>query len=285
MLRPVINQAIQIDVPSESPSQPRAVGTADLSVGCTKDGMTRIKDLRQSGSMKLVFPHTYRSDMEAVLVNTAGGITGGDRFSFRVDVGANAALTITTQAAERAYRAQKDEIGRVDTKISVKSGGRLNWLPQELILFERSALQRRLTLDLGAEGRLLMVEPVVFGRAAMPEVLRDVRFQDRIKITRAGVPIYVDGVDFSGDVTAQLARPAVANGAGAMASVVMVDPDAQSHLNPVRAMLGQSAGASLLAEDVLVIRLLAKDSFELRATLVPVLNHLTQNTLPISWRL
>jgi len=258
---------------------------AKLSVYGDDAGETRLRDLRQSGSLKLVFPKTHTPDCEAVLVNTAGGITGGDQFSLSIKVQTGAALTITTQAAERAYRAQSGETGRVTTDISVKSGASLNWLPQELILFERCALRRRLTIDLAAQARLLMVEPVVFGRAAMSEVLRDVLFQDRIRINREGRPLYIDGVDLMGDAAAHLARPAIGKGAGAMASVVMVAPDVERHLKTVRALLPRTAGASMLTQDVLVIRQLATDSFELRRTLIPVLDHLTNHTLPTSWRL
>jgi urease accessory protein len=119
----------------------------------------------------------------------------------------------------------------------------------------------------------------------MPEVLRDVMFEDRIRITRAGRPLYIDGMDLRGHASDHLSRPAVAGGADAMASVVLVAPDADRHLNSVRALLLQTAGASMLAEDVLVIRQLARDSYELRRDLVHILNHLTQNTLPTSWRL
>lgn len=248
-------------------------------------GTTRIMDLRQSGSTKLVFPQDRRPDAEVILVNTAGGITGGDQFDLDICVMANAELTLTTQAAERAYRAQSGEIGRVTTKLSVQAGARLNWLPQELILYDCCALRRRLDISLDEEARFLMVEPVVFGRAAMREELRDVMFQDRIKITRNGTPLYIDGMDLLGDAAAHLASPVIADGAGAMASVVLVAPDAGNHLKFVRAALPSSAGASLLAEDVLVIRQLASDSFELRRSLVPILEQLIQNNLPTSWRL
>lgn len=261
------------------------MGSGKLSVYGDTHGTTRLRDLRQSGSLKLVFPRTHGQDAEAIMVNTAGGITGGDRFSLDVDVQKGATLSITTQAAERAYRAQSGEVGRVTTEISVQDGGYLKWLPQELILFDHCALRRRLNINLSAQARLLMVEPIVFGRAAMPEVLGSVLFEDRIKIMRAGRPLYLDGMDLHGDAATHLARRAIADGAGAMASVVMVAPDAQSHLKALRAMLPQTAGASMLAEDVLVIRQLASDSFELRCSLVPILNHLTQNTLPTSWRL
>lgn len=219
------------------------------------------------------------------MVNTAGGITGGDAFALGVTVAQGAHLSITTQAAERAYRAQRGEVGSVSTDISVEDGGSLNWLPQELILFDRCALHRRLSINLASHARLLMVEPIVFGRAAMPEVLNDVMFRDRIRITRAGRPIYVDGMDLNGDASAHLARPAIANGAGTMASLVLVAPDAKSQLNTVRSLLPSTAGASMLAEDILILRQLARDSFELRRSLIPILNYLTQNTLPLSWRL
>ena len=281
----VINQPLCIGLPSKSTLQPRAVGTAKLSVYGDAQGSTRLSDLRQSGSLKLVFPQTHREDAEVIMVNTAGGITGGDQFALDVSVGEHARLSITTQAAERAYRAQKDEVGHVKTDITVQDEGSLNWLPQELILFDRCALRRRLSIDLAATSRLLVVEPIAFGRAAMPEVLNNVMFQDRIKISREGCPVYIDGMDFNGNVAKQLARPAIANGAGAMASLVMIEPDAKRHLSTVRSLLPQTAGASMLAEDVLVVRQLATDSFELRRNLIPILNHLTQNTLPLSWRL
>tara|TARA_R110002096_G_scaffold327245_1_gene521181 strand:+ start:8064 stop:8771 length:708 start_codon:yes stop_codon:yes gene_type:complete len=235
--------------------------------------------------MRLVFPQTQRADIEAILVNTAGGITGGDQFDLEIGVGAGAALTLTTQAAERAYRAQRGEVGRVATRLTVHAGASLNWLPQELILFNRCALRRTLEITLAQSARLVMVEPVVFGRAAMQEVLRDAVFQDRIRIFRDGKPLYLDGVDLCGDVATRLARPAVANGAGAMASVVMVAPEASVRLTAIRALLPKTAGASLLARDVLVIRILAADSFELRRSLIPVLEHLTQTPFPTSWRL
>lgn len=280
-----INQLIAIDPCAKSALQPRAEGTARLSVFCDDAGATRLQDLRQSGSLKLVFPQTHSQNSEAIIVNTAGGITGGDRFSLDITVKSGATLAVTTQAAERAYRAQPGEIGCVNTRLNVEDRACLRWLPQELILFDRCALKRRLDINLGPHAHLLMVEPVVFGRAAMPEVLRDILFEDRIAIARSGRPLYRDGMDLRGDATAHLARRAIANGAGAMASIVMVSPDAERQLAQVRALLSDTAGASLLADDLLVIRQLATDSFALRRHLIPVLQLLSNNSLPTSWSL
>lgn len=284
-LEPAINQSRHINLQPARPLQPRAIGTGLLSVRVDDSGHSRIRDLRQSGAMKLVFPRTFRPDLETILVNTAGGITGGDRFSLDIHVEPGAALTLTTQASERAYRAQQGEIGQVTTTLKVAAEAQLNWLPQELILFNHAALHRRQTFELAPTAHLLMVEPIVFGRAAMNEVVHELDFHDRIQITRAGRPLYLDGIRFCGDAAAHLARSAIANGAAAMASVVLVRADAGSCLSQVRAVLPQSAGASLIADDVLVIRLLAPDSFELRRSLIPILDYLSDNTLPISWRL
>ena len=62
--------------------------------------------------MKALFPRPRGPALDAVLLNTGGGITGGDRFDVAATAGADTRLTITTQAAERAYKAQPEEIGR-----------------------------------------------------------------------------------------------------------------------------------------------------------------------------
>ena len=264
--------------------QPRSNGACNVVVR-TDGGATRIEELRQSGSLKLVFPKTHRPDVEAVIVNTAGGVTGGDRINIAAELKSGAALTLTTQAAERAYLAQTGEVAEMRTNIKVGPDARLNWLPQELILFDGSTLNRRLSIDLADDARLLMVEPMVFGRTAMGERLNEVSFADHIRISRHGQPIYLDGLRLGKDVFAHLERPAVANGAKAMASLVYVAPDAAAHLDNVRSLLPDTAGASLLTDDTLVMRLLASDGFEMRRSLIPILDLLSHNTVPTSRRL
>ena len=119
-----------------TPSQPRARGEAQVTAKA-RDGASVIASLRQAGSSKLVFPRGG-AGLQAVLVNTAGGITGGDRFALSATAGPGTQLTLTTQAAERAYGAQPDETGRVTNRLRVSEGAQLNWLPQETILFENS---------------------------------------------------------------------------------------------------------------------------------------------------
>ena len=192
-------------------------GRRRFFVRADQQGVTRVVDLRQSGSLRLVFPQTLHNNVEAIIVNTAGGIAGGNQFRVEARVGLGAAFMFTTLAVERAYRAQIGEVGSVTTALAVGRGARMNWLPQEMILFDRCAMRRRLNIALETDARLLMVEPIVLGRAAMLEQLHNVTFQDWITISRKERPIYLDGMGLHGDAITHLGRTAIADGAGAMA--------------------------------------------------------------------
>ncbi|XDA99187.1 urease accessory protein UreD [Sulfitobacter sp. LCG007] len=269
--------------PATPLDQPRAIGQARLSAKA-RDGGSHIDTLHQSGALKLLFPRAP-SGLTAIVVNTAGGITGGDRFEIAARAGDGTDLTLTTQAAERIYRAQNGQTGRVTTRLEAGAGARLNWLPQETILFEGAALRRSLAIELAPDARQLMVEPLIFGRAAMGEDLHAIRFDDRVEVRRAGRPIFRDGLHLHGDVAAQLDRPAIGGGARAMASLLLCAPDATAHLDAIRGLIAGNGGATLLSETVLHMRLLARDGFGLRQSLLPVLDRLTGQGLPTSWRL
>tara|TARA_R110000868_G_scaffold18172_86_gene80217 strand:+ start:7433 stop:8206 length:774 start_codon:yes stop_codon:yes gene_type:complete len=246
-------------------------------------GRSVLGQLHQAGSSKCLFPRGSGTALDAVVLNTAGGVTGGDQYSVTATAEAGTTLCLTTQACERAYRAQTGEVGQLRNTLTVGPQARIDWLPQETILFDGAALDRRLQIDMAADAQLLMVEPLVFGRAAMGERLHSLHLRDRIMINRNGVPLYHDAIVLSGDATAHLAKPHVAQGAGAMAAMVYIAPDAAGQLAPVRAMLPDTAGASLIGDDMLVARFLAIDSFELRRSLLPVLIRLKGGPLPRTW--
>ena len=219
------------------------------------------------------------------MINTSGGVTGGDSIAVTASVGAQSALTLTTQAAERAYRAQPDQTGQISTKLQVAHGGLLHWLPQELLLFDGCNLSRNLNVALEGDARALMIEPVVFGRTAMGETLTDIAFRDRISVTRDAQPIYRDGVNMCGNAVTRLARPATGQGMSAMASIIYAAPDAEVRLPAVRRLLPDTGGASLLSADLLVGRIVAQDSYLLRCALIPILELLSGATVPKTWRL
>lgn len=265
--------------------QPRAEGAARVTARAGARG-SKIGDLRMSGALKLLFPRGGDA-LQAMVVNSAGGITGGDRFRLEAEAGEGAALSVTTQAAERVYRAQPGERAEVSVRLKAAAGALLHWLPQETILFQACALRRRLRVELETDARLLLCEPMVFGRTAMGERLTEGWFSDRVEIFRDGARAFTDATRLGGDISAQLSGPATGAGSMAMALAVYVAPDAEHQRDALRAALPEDAlaGASLIAQDVMVARFLAPDGFGLRRLLVPALDRLSGNTLPRSWRL
>lgn len=262
-------------------AQPRAIG--DMQLFAIHDrGCSQISGLRQQGSLKVLFPRPAGAALEAVILNTAGGLTGGDRMQTTVETGPGAHVVVSTQAAERAYRAQRGSRAEVDVTLTVAAGGRIDWLPQETILYEGCALARRLRVNLASSGKVLLVEPLIFGRAAMGETLRNALLRDRWDICRDGQLLFADALHLTGDVQALLDRT---GGAGAMASLMYAGSDAGRFLNMVRSLIPVTAGASLIRDGLLFVRILAHDGFDLRKVLFPVIECLSAAPLPKVWRL
>ena len=266
--------------------QPRAQGHLRVS-SRLRDGSPALADLYQRGSAKALFPHEPTGELVGVLLNTAGGVTGGDRFVCEAETAPGAALTLATQAAERAYRAQPGEVARIETRLTLGPGSRLDWLPQETILFDGAALERRLTVDMAADARLLAVEAVILGRQAMGEQVARAHLLDRWRIRRAGRLAWADTLRLTGPVAEIAARRGVFGRNRAAATVIHVAPDAADRLPGARALLawaedGTEAGASV-RDGLLAVRMLAPDGRALRRLLMRLLETLRGAPLPRVW--
>lgn len=250
-------------------------------------GSSALGDLRHSGCLKALFPRGPRNCLSAVFVNTSGGITGGDDLRIQAAVDAGARLSLTSQAAERIYRSSNGAPGVVRTQVSVAQGARLDWLPQETILYDHAALDRSLRIDLQGDASCLVVETLVFGRMAMGETIRSISLSDRVAVWRDGAPLFVDRARLSGDVALHLERRAIAQGGTAIATVLLATapdrPDAGAHLEKLRPILPKQAGISLIRPGLLLLRMTAPDSFVLRQSLLPVLAQLNEGPLPRTW--
>jgi len=130
-----------------------------------------------------------------------------------------------------------------------------------------------------------MVEPLVFGRRDSGETLTTGLLDDLISIRIDGKRSYLDRIKLEGKISKMLNRAALGSKAGAMASIILIDLHAKSLLKSVRGLLPSNGGASLLTDTILVMRILSTDSYQMRSTLVPILNLLTDNAIPKNWRL
>lgn len=267
-----------------NPPLQRAAGAGRIAVRA-EDGATRLARLYQDGCAKIRLPkdHAARS-LEAVLINTSGGLTGGDRMSWRVEAEAGAALTLTTQACEKLYRA-RDGRAEVAVSLNAAAGARIDWLPQETILFDGAALSRTLEADLAADARLLAVEAVVLGRTAMGETVRCGALRDRWRIRREGRLVFADDLRFEGPVAEVAALAPTLAGSKAFAALLLVAEDAGRFLAPLRQAIGPAGGASAF-DGKLFARIVAPDGLSLRRALLPAIAALRDGEpAPRVWRL
>lgn len=253
-----------------------------------RDGVTRLSTLYQDGCAKIRLPHTHSAALDAVLINTAGGLTGGDHMQWSATVSAQGKMVLTTQACERIYRS----IGGpavVETRLSVGEGAHLDWLPQETILFAASQLDRRIDIDLAPGASLTAIEAILLGRDAMGETAMDARLRDTWRIRRNGRLIHAEATRLDGTEAERNGLSLLA-GRRAFATVLHVAPSADqcaTALTRIRAILPADGRIAASANgERLVVRALAQSGLALRRLIVPILSELTgAGSLPRLWHL
>jgi len=260
----------------------RARGSVSFDVR-VQDGVTRRGKLHESGSLRVRFPSPEGAGLSGVFVNTAGGIAGGDRFDVDITAGEGTRLTLTTAAAEKVYRAAGLP-AQLNIALKVAAGAHLGWLPQETILFDRARIARRIDIDLEEGASLLLCEIVVFGRAAMGERMRQGELVDRWRVRRGGRLILAETVRLDGDIGAKLAKPAIAKGAVAVATAVIVPGDEAlvQTIREISASFGTEVGISAW-NGFAMARFCAQDAARLRTDVMAVLARASVEGLPRLW--
>ena len=244
------------------PSLQRLQGAA--RVGFTGPA-ARLSELYQANPCRVLLPRHHGGGVEAVLLNTAGGITDGDRLDYSIKAEDGAQVTATTQAAEKVYRSRGAD-SQVQCHLKLDTGAVLEWLPQETILFDGSALSRQTHIDMDGGSRLLALDWLLLGRLASGERLRRAAVRDRWRLRRDGRLIWADDFRLQGDIDSLGARPSLLDGARALATLIYAAPDAGQHLDAAKRLLGESNGRTGASErpGLLICRFLADDGLALR---------------------
>lgn len=265
----------------------RAQGKLRAGFRCAPDGDTRIVDLFQQGCLKARLPRSQcAGEADLVMLNTAGGLTGGDRLSIDVAVTEGARATVTTPACERIYRSLQGEV-LIDQRLRVGRGARLDWIPQETILYDRGRVRRRLDVELDADAGITIVEAVLLGRAAMGETITAGSFADLWRVRRGAGLVFVDATRIAEPFGQVAACPATLGGRAAMATLMHAGAGLTVKRDALRTVFddaaGARAGASVIGE-ILVARIVAAGGSALRPLLVAALSILRDaRPLPRLW--
>ena len=259
----------------------RARGTIDLVM---KDG--KLERFYQSGSAKIFMPTTYAQTVEVILVNTAGGLTGGDEFEVRVGADGATHLTVSTQTAERVYRASGPKNAEIRVNMIVTGAATLHWLPQETILFDGAGFSRHLDVQLHEGANFLASEMLVFGRTAMQETVRHGHIRDQWRIWRDGRLIHAEAFRLDGDIVQKLHHKASAAGNVCFATTIYISCDAEAKADAVRVFFDRFADVQTAVsawQGKLVIRSLSNDTARLKKLLAQFIEQFRQIANPRVW--
>ena len=233
-------------------------------------------DVYQKSPIRVLFPRMAGPQVEeAVLVNTSGGIAGGDRLESSVTAMDNASITVTTQAAEKVYRAI-NESAHITTTLRACDSAKLAWLPQETIVFNRARVCRRTHIEVSSGSQLLALEWLVLGRAAHGEKISAGDIMDSWRVRKDGRLIWADTFRATDDVLPYLSRKALLSDCTALATLLYFGPDLEERLQVIRGLASslECQCAATLVGALIVVRFAARSSFELRAALRSLLQAL-----------
>lgn len=247
------------------------------------DGRTRVSTLYQEGCAKIRLPATHSSALEATIINTAGGLTGGDLLEWQIEAAENAKLVISTQGCERIYKSTGPD-ACIRTTINIADGAHVDWLPQETLLFEQSKLDRQMHVELSGSASFTGVECILMGREAMGEAARSAILLDRWRIRRDEKLVHIEANRLS---AADLERDALSLLAGnsAFSTIVHIAQNAESKLAAIRANIPDGAKIAVSAiGERLIVRVLAPSSLALRRLITPIIGQLSGvGSIPRVW--
>lgn len=182
-------------------------GTAQLRFACppSRPGLT----LHQGGAtapLKLQRAFS-RADgrCELPLLHTAGGLVGGDCLHVQADLASGSRALITSVAAQKVYGSvgrsrlvPAGRWGRQTLDFRLAAGADLEWLPQELVLFNGGLFEQTCRVELAPDASWLGAEVVRLGRSASAETLREGAWRSCLEIRSQGRWCVADRIELSG---------------------------------------------------------------------------------------
>lgn len=231
-----------------------------------------------------------RRHLELSLINTSGGLTGGDALGWSIRANKGSWCTLSTPAAEKIYRSVAG-VAKVDIDIDVGPDACLAWLPQETILFDEANFERNALFQIVSSSKLLITETLVLGRQASGETIKLLQCSDRWKVYSDGHLIHRE------DLNLNHIEPLLLNGASGLSgmktitTLIYFGPDAVEHLPTVRHDL-KSLGPNIIAacsaatigkSSKLICRLIAPELYNIKACLSALVQRLNNKHLPKSW--
>jgi len=133
-----------------------------------------------------------------VILHTAGGIVGGDILTGDLQLLPNSKVLVTTATASKIYRSL-GEVATQNITCKIASGACLEWLPQEMIIFNGAIYRQKMQLELENEATFFTWEINRYGRTARGEQFIRGNWSSSVEVTQAGRLLWVDRQRILGD--------------------------------------------------------------------------------------
>jgi urease accessory protein len=248
----------------------------------------QLRLLDQTPPCRVLFPRPEEAGVEeAAIVTTTGGLAGGDRLRFRLEAEQSARVSITTQAAEKVYRTTGDRT-LLDVDLSVTGQSRMEWFPQETILFNRSRFVRNTSVDLEPGSAMVIGEMTIFGRTEHGETDPEIDLLDRWRVRRNGQLVWAENFGFSGRLGDAMQSAARLEGARATAMLLAtgpVDDDLLGKLRELTVSVDGITGGVTVIDDLLVCRMTGRRPHILRKLVINSWREMRQSVLEFGPRL
>ncbi len=167
---------------------------------------------------------------QILMLHPPAGIAGGDQLQIDVEVAADAHAQLTTPGAGKWYKARgvDQTLATQDITLSVAAGGKLEWLPQEVIVFDQANARSATTISLAEGARAIGWDILCLGRQASGEAFERGSFRQRLRLQRPdGTPLWQEAMHLQGSDAAM--RSAVAlNGYSTFGTLWLAGIDTKS---------------------------------------------------------
>lgn len=135
----------------------------------------------------------------AVMLHPPAGIAGGDCLTVDIGLAERSHAVLCTPGATQWYKSKPDHPASMTVNLTLSEHAKLDWLPQENILFDASHAQLRTTVQLPRSASALGWDTVMLGRHASGEHWQHARVLQRTRIVRGGRCLWLEDSDLASD--------------------------------------------------------------------------------------